>query len=722
MKKLFLSLMMCTVSIALFADSTFAYDGVYYDTFSESLTARVATQSAYWNPSGDVVIHDEIEDPNGVVYTVTIIPFMAFYGSNIESISIPGTITSMGQFCIANCKSLKTITFADELTSIGSCAFTDDIALETIDLSNTVVTNISSQAFDGCTGLVSIVLPSTLTTLANYSLRNCTSLSSLTCLATTPPSLTTSTTPFTNVPVSTCTLYVPYGCKEAYAAATCWKDFSSIVELENDNTPLADGDTFEYDGIIYKVVSAEDKTVEVTYYGESYSNDDAIAYYTGDITIPASFEYMDATYIVIGVGDYAFYKSGVSSISFTTPSNVTYIGYRAMYNCTTITELTLPKGVLTVDNQSLRECTSMTTLNLPETVTYLGEYLCWGNTALTAINIPNSVTTLGKYVFNNCSTATELTLSPNITEWGSHAFYNCASLTSVEIPEGITEVGEYAFGNCDELVFVTIPDAVTTLGAHTFAACPKLESCVLPESMTEVDDYLFYNCPSLAEVTIGSKVESFGASVFAGCPALTAIYSLNPTPPNAPSSTFADTMVSTGTTDKETCVLYIPVGSYDDYSTADEWKDFLNIVEMTEFAIETLEATNVTDSSATLNGSVTEAYNDPITEKGFEYWTGSEEAKKVVVEGDEMSATVTDLTYDTQYTYRAYAIVESGITEYGEELTFTTEEPEGINNIYVDGDNVEGIYTIDGQQISTPQKGVNIVRYNDGTTKKILIK
>ncbi len=56
---------------------------------------------------------------------------------------------------------------------------------------------------------------------------------------------------------------------------------------------------------------------------------------------------------------------------------------------------------------------------------------------------------------------------------------------------------------------------------------------------------------------------------------------------------------------------------------------------------------------------------------------------------------------------------------------FNIEEIEvnGIDGVNADGQTeASGCYTFDGKRISTPQKGVNVIRYSDGTTKKVYVK
>lgn len=58
--------------------------------------------------------------------------------------------------------------------------------------------------------------------------------------------------------------------------------------------------------------------------------------------------------------------------------------------------------------------------------------------------------------------------------------------------------------------------------------------------------------------------------------------------------------------------------------------------------------------------------------------------------------------------------------DYTYDHTYT---PSGIESTKADGDSGTGrIFTLDGRQTSTLQKGVNITRMNDGTAKKVLVK
>ena len=93
---------------------------------------------------------------------------------------------------------------------------------------------------------------------------------------------------------------------------------------------------FEVDGIYYNITDATNKTVAVTYRGDSYSS--YSNEYTGDMVIPESVTYNGNTYSVTNIGGYAFfYCSGLTSIVI--PNSVTKVGHYSFWNCTSLKEL-----------------------------------------------------------------------------------------------------------------------------------------------------------------------------------------------------------------------------------------------------------------------------------------------------------------------------------------------------------------------------------------------
>jgi len=154
--------------------------------------------------TGTITIPSTVEN-EGTTYTVTQLGFRAFHQcEGLTIVNLPSTITTFGQAAFARCTSLTTVNIPEGITSI------------------------SNEVFWGCTSLTSITLPASLTSLAEGAFYNC-PLTTVTVNATTPPSCTTGTYEhFTNA--SNCTLKVPAGTGEAYAAADVWKDFKEIID------------------------------------------------------------------------------------------------------------------------------------------------------------------------------------------------------------------------------------------------------------------------------------------------------------------------------------------------------------------------------------------------------------------------------------------------------------------------------------------------------------
>lgn len=129
---------------------------------------------------------------------------------------------------------------------------------------------------------------------------------------------------------------------------------------------------------------------------------------------------------------------------------------------------------------------------------------------------------------------------------------------------------------------------------------------------------------------------------------------------------------------------------------------------------------------------------DNVTVQGFKYWKSTASAPSlvpalsvpanattVVANGQVMTTTLTNLDYGTTYCYVAFVTTSEGETFYGEEQTFTTENaPTDIQEIETNVEDKEiriiGYYDLNGRQLSTPVKGVNIIRYSDGTTRKMI--
>ena len=128
---------------------------------------------------------------------------------------------------------------------------------------------------------------------------------------------------------------------------------------------------------------------------------------------------------------------------------------------------------------------------------------------------------------------------------------------NVVIPEAIT--------------FEGMTYSVTSIGDNAFSSCSGLTSVTIPNSVTSIGNSAFTDCASLTSVTIPNSVTSIGDSAFNGCSGLTKLVSLAVEPPICGEGAFEKV-------DKTTCQLLVPEESINKYKTANQWKDFLNIL------------------------------------------------------------------------------------------------------------------------------------------------
>jgi hypothetical protein len=162
--------------------------------------------------------------------SVTSIGDQAFiFCSGLTSVAIPSSVKSIANFVFEGCSSLTNVTIPSSVKSIGDWAFYSCTGLASITIP-TSVTSIGKYAFYQCTGLTSVTIPNSITSIGDDALWGCIGLTSIYADSTTPVNLSSSSDVFFSINKTKCTLHVPTGSKNLYAAANQWKDFTNIVE------------------------------------------------------------------------------------------------------------------------------------------------------------------------------------------------------------------------------------------------------------------------------------------------------------------------------------------------------------------------------------------------------------------------------------------------------------------------------------------------------------
>ncbi len=344
---------------------------------------------------------------------------------------------------------------------------------------------------------------------------------------------------------------------------------TSFTSARADN-----GDEFTSGILQYKILSEDDKTVELIGCEKKYEV---------KLVIPASVSYNGNDYAVTSIGRraFAYYEN---LVSVTIPHSVTSIGAFGFSGCTKLIALTIPKSVISIGidafssvkhiiNQS--ECTNKNHWGaLAENGTVDGDFVYENNEKTTLLAyigkggdviIPNGVTSIGKNVFYQCFTLISVTIPESVTSIGYSAFQYCHNLTSIIIPNGVTSIGDWSLAFCRNLTSVTIPESVTSIGDYAFfeikhinyngtykdnapwhaismngivdgdfvyedAAKTKLLAyigkggdVIIPNSVSVIGKYAFLKCYNLTAITIPNSVTSIEDGAFNQCYSLTSV-------------------------------------------------------------------------------------------------------------------------------------------------------------------------------------------------------
>ena len=369
----------------------------------------------------------------------------------IRSVTIPDSVTSIGNSAFHTCTHLTSVTIGNGVTNIGSEAFCYCYDLREVSIGNSV-TSIGNEAFNGCTGLTSITIPDSVTIIGSHAFSACTGLASITI----PDSVTSigSGAFYRCTKLTGITIPDSVTCIGA-TAFYCCTGLTSVYYA---------GDLAGWCGISFSGSDAN----PLTYAHNLYIDNQLVT--TETFIIPDD---------VTSIGGYAF--SGCSGFtSITISDSVTSIGEQAFCYCTDLTSVTWNAISCTVVISNFSKifgrCDNLKTVVFGDQVTDIPSYVLKDCTGLTSITIPDSVRSIGSYAFYNCSNLTSITISDSVTSIEERAFYNCARLTSITIPDSVTSIGYEAFGGCTSLTSITIPDSVTSIGGSAFSWCTSLTS------------------------------------------------------------------------------------------------------------------------------------------------------------------------------------------------------------------------------------------------------
>ncbi len=380
----------------------------------------------------------------------------------------------------SGCKSIKSVTISNSVTSIGSSAFRGCTNLTSVTIGDGV-TSIGSLAFSSCTSLTSVTFPDSVTSIGSDAFSNCASLS--------------------------------------------FCEYDNAYYLGNEDNPYLILAEAKNTRITTCVIHNDTKIIK----GGAFQDCDFTS-----ITIPEN---------VVSIGDYAF-ASCFQLKKIVIGNSVKSIGYRAFKDCTALTYVRIGDGIETIEESAFYNCKGLEDITIGKNINFIGQYAFYNCLSLKSVNITDvaawcNVTYEKAYDSHheyanplyyarklclNGVRITDLVIPDGVTSIKESAFRYCEGITSVTIPNSVESIGDLAFYSLSKLTCVTIGEGVKNIGYAAFDGCKSLTSVTIPDSVTSIGNYAFSGCKSLTSVTIPESATSIGMQAFGGCTSLEEIY------------------------------------------------------------------------------------------------------------------------------------------------------------------------------------------------------
>ncbi len=752
-----------------------AYPSSVSDPFSNGVRIAYPSKGSFIDESGFIwgenkkglyFVPLNFEGDCSLPTSVTSIGGSAFSGcSGLTSVTLPTSVTSIGGSAFSGCSGLTSVTLPTSVTSIGGSAFSVCSGLTSVTIPNSVTT-IGDYAFIGCNNLHTLILGSGLTYLGKWSWNfSDHKPEKVIWLANTPPENYEDWAGKVNYVANRNydlytryvydhlsslfevdgVIYVPVNPSERTCDVIDAKYSESVKDLNLNST-------VSYRGVEMTVNHIR----PYAFYGNMFIE---------NISIQTNGE----------IGYNAFERcSNIAAVEI--PSTVTSVGSSAFLNCNKLASAIILNSGYIAD-YAFSECRSLEEICV-RNVGRVGKYAFENCKAANSLTIAPTVTSISDYAFSGCSKIADVTIEDadealslgsngsnplfadcpldevyigrklsyqTSSNYGYSPFYRNTSLRSVEISDVETRIYDNEFYGCTNLQEVRIGDGVKSFGKYAFSGCSKIES-----------------------FEFGRAVESIGEEAFSDCTAMVSMVSHNPVPPTCGNEALDDI-------NKWECTLHVPADALYAYKAASHWKNFFfindDVTDSAYFEYEGLcyrvldgshrmcevvaqeeapesvrmrvagvQATNVmipeTVSRIGLRYTV-----KGIADNAFSSYSALEEVTipaTVEYVGNaafagcsqlisvEVKAEVPPTAYSNSFDSVVYANATLTVPGESEALykvadcwkEFARVET-GVDSVLDDSVTETGRYSLDGRPVDANYRGIVVVRYSDGTTRKL---
>ncbi len=450
--------------------------------------------------------------------TVTSIGDNAFEGAtSLTEVDIPDTVTSIEYYAFAN-TALTELILPKNLTTIGARILQGNTGVTEIiipksvtEMGNVVagykgpfdgITRIPSYAFQGATSLTEVSIPDTVTSIGDNAFAGAISLAEMDI-----PDTVTSIEYYAFADTALTKLELPENLTTIGARILQGNKGVSKVIIPKGVTEMyynVAGNTGSFDGSQVQKAEFEKGITRIPSYAFQGATNLA------EVLIPDT---------VTSIGNYAFAGTALAELEL--PENLTTIGARILQGNTSVSEVIIPKSVTEMHynvagNTGSFDGSQVQEAEFEEGMKNIPAYAFQGATNLKKVSVPDTVTSIESYAFQSTGLAI-FQLKDNITNLGEYVFANCGNLEEVNWNNTLSEIPKSTFSECISLKKFNMTDVVKAIGENAFQGCESLENFDCTKNITTIKAGAFSNCSALKTVDIGDSVTSIGQSAFSEC-------------------------------------------------------------------------------------------------------------------------------------------------------------------------------------------------------------
>lgn len=522
---------------------------------------------------------DQTEGNNRASNPLSYAHHLFLNGKEIKELIIPDGVTSIAH-AFEGCSGLTSVTIPSTVTNIGVESFLFCSGLTSVSIPNSVE-SIDARSFYGCSSLTSIMIPNTVTYIREGAFQNCSNLASIT------------------IPNS-----VTYVGKDAFKETAWYNNQDGLVYIgsiayeykgtmpEDTEIVIREGTTRIGEGAFSGCTSLKSIHVpnSVTIMEEkSFSGCSGLtSVYISDLSAWCNIVFRPHD---VGGFDYCasnpllyaqhFYLNGNEVKDMIIPDGVTTINRWAFYGFSGLTSVTIPNSVTEIGFRAFERCSNIISMDIPSSVTSIGTDAFAGTPWFENYKGLMYLGSMAYKYKGEMPENTEIVIREGTTEISNNAFMDCSGLKSIHIPNSVTSIGWYAFQGCTGLTAVHISDIAAwfniqfgsnplTYAHHLYIDGKEITELTIPDNVTTVGSAIS-GCSSLTSITIPNSVTSIGSSAFSGCSGLTSIIIPN-------------SVMSIGSSAFSGCSSLTSV-TIPNAITSIEWNTFQNCSNLTSVAI-----------------------------------------------------------------------------------------------------------------------------------------